>query len=188
MIIEKEFRYKINEYNIPMIREISSLKEERQEQLDILMGYYGFESLEKLGYICRIRKKHNKISLECKKRTGDSQFTEESIGISSLKQGYNFFASMGLKPYLYIHRYREERSTEDFRLYIDNVDLLGTFLEIEIINIYDKNIYLKLKNFLKEIGVENIPQKLYGDLFQDKILNCPNIKEQMLKNIQTLVK
>lgn len=179
MTIEKEYRYKISKNNIDLIRDNSYQTKSEQNMMDLVMGYYGFESLSRLGYICRIRKKNSKTILECKKLRADGSWLEEVINLESVGQGYAFLSNMGLKPYLLIERTREERETPNFKIAIDNVSLLGVFVEIELKN-PDISDEIELQDFLDRCNIQNIPQKLYGDIFKE---NCENSESfnQMFK-------
>ncbi len=180
MAIEKEYRYKISEKNIDLIRNNSVLTKSGQNMTDIVMGYYGFESLSKLGYICRIRQKKSKTIMECKKLREDGAWLEKVINLESVGQGYAFLSNMGLKPYLLIERTREERETPYFKIAIDNVSLLGQFVEIELKN-PDISAEIEIQDFLDKCNIQNVPQKLYGDIFKENCENNENF-DQMFKN------
>ena len=65
MEIEKEIRFKIESDS--KIKEIELETEEIQgksETIDLVLGWKGFESLDKYGFICRVRKKNDEIYLE----------------------------------------------------------------------------------------------------------------------------
>ena len=61
MEIEKEYRYKVTDEQIQRIKQISNVIDEKSEQIDLTLGYDGFNSLNKYGYVCRVSKKANKI-------------------------------------------------------------------------------------------------------------------------------
>lgn len=54
-MIEREVRYKIDEKIKEKIINSSHLVEESTKCVDLCLGKYGFDSLDKLGYIIRLR-------------------------------------------------------------------------------------------------------------------------------------
>ena len=132
MEIEKEIRFKIESDS--KIKEIELETEEIQEKsetIDLVLGWKGFESLDKYGFICRVRKKNDEIYLECKKKIKDNIWNESKIKLKEFREGVNFLSLIGMKPYLYINRKRQIRKYKDLKIYIDEVDMLGSFIEIE---------------------------------------------------------
>ena len=47
MEIEKEYRYKVTDEQIQRIKQISNVIDEKSEQIDLTLGYDGFNSLNK---------------------------------------------------------------------------------------------------------------------------------------------
>lgn len=169
MEIEKEIRFKIESGS--KIKEIELETEEIQEKsknIDLVLGWKGFESLDKYGFICRIRKKNDEIYLECKKKIKDNTWNESKIKLKEFREGVNFLSLIGMKPYLYINRKRQIRKFKDLKIYIDEVDMLGNFIEIEFQEA--SNEEKQIQEFLSHFNIKNIEQKLYGDIFvNDKI-------------------
>lgn len=60
-IIEREVRYKINKEIKDKIIKSSYQIEEATKCVDLCMGKYGFDSLEKLGYIIRLRNNQESV-------------------------------------------------------------------------------------------------------------------------------
>lgn len=186
MEIEKEVRYKVDKDMIKKVKEISKLISEKQKQLDIVLGFYGFESLKKSNFICRVRKKENRTSMEIKKRIKNGNFEEYNINIDEVSTGIDFFRALGMKPYLYIKKTRQEMEYKGLKIFIDNVEMLGDYIEIEFQNIYD---YKKILNeFLKLAGIKSNTEPLYGDIFKNKILADSKFKELFNKKIEEYIK
>lgn len=82
-----------------------------------------------------------------------------------MKDGYAFLKNIGLQPYLYINRTREIRKIDIAKVYIDDLEILGTFVEFELEEGYE---FKDLEKYLSEIGIENNPEKLYGDIFKER--------------------
>ena len=74
--------------------------------------------------------------MESKKRLTDNLWQEYSIKLSTMKEGYEFLKNIGLEPYLYINRTRQTRKIEIAKIFIDEIDLLGTFVEFEMARIF----------------------------------------------------
>ena len=65
--IEEEIRLEVTKDQIKQIKDITKEYKEDTRMIDITCGKYGFDSLSKVGYICRIRQKYDKITMEIKK-------------------------------------------------------------------------------------------------------------------------
>ena len=79
--LEKEVRYKVDNNSINKIREISRVLEEEQRQIDLTLGFDGFNSLKRYGYVCRIRQKSDKIWMEIKNKMTNNTFSETEVNI-----------------------------------------------------------------------------------------------------------
>lgn len=165
-MIEREIRFKIDDNVKNNIINSSELLEESSVCIDLCMGKYGFDSLDKLGYIIRLRNKNGKNIMECKKRLTNNAWSEVSIPLEKMKPGYDFLNNLGLEPYLYINREREVRKIKQARIYIDKVDLLGTYVEFELEDDFE---FEDLKKYLEDNGIKDEPAKLYGDIFKENI-------------------
>lgn len=186
MEIEREVRYKIDKDIIKKIKKVSKSISRKQIQLDIVLGFYGFESLAKSKFICRVRKKERQASMEIKKQGEDGSFEEFNINIDNINMGVEFFQALGMKPYLFIKKSREEMEYKGLKIFIDNVEMLGEYLEIEF---QDTHNYKKILNeFLLLIGINNNKELLYGDIFRKKILEDSNFKEEFDKKISKYLK
>ena len=178
-MIEREVRYKIDERIRDKVINSTCPLENKTKCVDLCMGKYGFDSLDKLGYIIRLREKNGKVVMESKKRLEDNTWSEAKISLESMKQGYDFLLNIGLKPYLYINRTREVREIDIAKVFIDDLELLGSFVEFEM---KDGYTFEDLENYLNEVGIENKPEKLYGDIFKDKIKE-PEFSDKLNKAI-----
>lgn len=177
MEIEKEVRYRvINKQKIEKIIANTEELESRNNVIDLVMGWNGFNSLNDYGFICRIRKKNENIKLECKKRVSNEEWNESSIGLSTIKEGYDFLSLLGMKPYMYINRYRQVRKYKDIDIYIDEVDMLGDFIEIEYQN--TDNEKEQIESFIESFGIDSEKQKLYGDIFRERVENDKEFQKE----------
>lgn len=186
MEIEKEIRFKIESDS--KIKEIELETEEIQgksETIDLVLGWKGFESLDKYGFICRVRKKNDEIYLECKKKIKDNIWNESKIKLKEFSEGINFLSLIGMKPYLYINRKRQIRKFKDLKIYIDEVDMLGSFIEIEFQEA--QNEKEQIQEFLSHFNIKNIEQKLYGDIFKEKIETDINFKAEFERKMKYFI-
>ena len=186
MEIEKEIRFKIESDS--KIKEIELETEEIQgksETIDLVLGWKGFESLDKYGFICRVRKKNDEIYIECKKKIKDNIWNESKIKLKEFREGVNFLSLIGMKPYLYINRKRQIRKFKDLKIYIDEVDMLGSFIEIEFQEA--QNEKEQIQEFLSHFNIKNIEQKLYGDIFKEKIETDINFKAEFERKMKYFI-
>lgn len=66
---------------------------------------------------------------------------------------------------MYINRIREVREIDVAKVYIDELEILGNFVEFELKEEYE---FKDLDEYLKRIGINSKPEKLYGDIFKEK--------------------
>lgn len=177
-MIEREVRYKINEDIKQQIIKNTEEVERAVICTDIVMGKYGFDSLQKLGYIVRIRNKKGKIYIENKRRLNNNDWLEKKIELKNMKEGYEFLSNLGLEAYLYINRIREERKCKYAKVFIDEVDLLGTYVEFEM---EDGHNLSELEKFLRKVNINSNAEPLYGDIFKEKIKDNEFKKEFQLR-------
>jgi len=176
-MLEREIRFKINEDVKKSIINSSTLLEENSRCVDLCMGKYGFDSLDKLGYIIRLRDKKGKIILESKRLIENNKWMEYSIPLEDMKTGYNFLSNLGLKPYLYINREREVRKITGATICIDKVDLLGDYVEFELEDGFE---FEDIEQYIKQNNIQGEPAKLYGDIFKDN-MESPEFKKEFEK-------
>ena len=151
----------------------------------MVLGWKGFESLDKYGFICRVRKKNDEIYLECKKKIEETIWNESKIKLQEFKDGVNFLSLIGMKPYLYINRKRQIRKYKDLKIYIDEVDMLGNFIEIEFQEALNEKE--RIQEFLRHFNIKNREQKLYGDIFKEKIETDTNFKAEFEKKMKLFI-
>ncbi len=166
-MLEQEYRYEVSEENIKKIKEICSELETTERQIDLTLGYLGFNSLEKYGYVCRVRQKGNKTWMEIKTRVDDYTFNEVEIPINDFNKGVEFFKAIGMTPYLYMNRSREILEYKNLKIFIDDIELLGKFIEIEFHDV--QNASKNIESFLSITKICSEKRPLYGDIFKHKI-------------------
>ena len=182
-MVEREIRFKINNDIKNSIIKSSELVQEKSSCIDLCMGKYGFDSLNKLGYIIRIRNQNGKIIMESKKRINENEWNECKIELNDMKAGYNFLYNIGLTPYLYINRQREVRKIKQAKIFIDEIELLGDYVEFELEDGFE---FSDIEKYIKENKILGEPQKLYGDIFKDK-METKEFKEKFEKKMNSFL-
>ena len=178
--IEKEIRLEVTCEEIKKIIKNTNSISRKERMIDITCGKYGFDSLSKVGYICRIRSKGNKNSLEIKNYINIVKCLEKSIPIASINDGIEFLKLLDMEPYLVLDRKREIRKYEELIICIDEFDKdIGNYIEIEFQNA-DKKTALK---FIKDMGIKNIPKEKYGDIIKLKIEKDKKFKNKIINSL-----
>ena len=183
---EKEVRYKVNKKQIKDIIKNTIPYKEKKEMLDITFGYDGFESLKKHGYICRIRQKEKKVTLEVKNYLNKNECLEQSINLENPEQGANYLKLIGMKPYLYLKRDREIRKYKSLKVFIDEFDILGDFIEIEYQD--SNNVKEELNEFLNKFNIDKKEQEKYGDIVKEKLEKDKIFKELFNQELERILK
>ena len=184
MNIEKEVRYQASKEIINKIINITSPYKERQHMMDITFGYDGFNSLSKYGFICRIRYKKDKQVMEIKKKIEEG-WLEQEINLSNLGEGINFYKLIGMEPYMFLNRYRETRKFKGLKIFIDEIDIVGDYVEIEFQDSNDaKN---ELLEFLKLVGIQGPEQDLYGDIIKQRLQTDKEFSDKYLSALNDVI-
>ena len=113
--IEREVRYLINDEIETNIINNCVIEKEKYYTTDIVVGYDGFNSLNKYGYIIRIRNKGEKIYIESKKRLSDGSWNEARISINDMKEALNFLLIL-----VQVSKYQRNYFYEFLQLYFLN--------------------------------------------------------------------
>ena len=185
MELEKEVRYAINHKTKKKIIENTSLFKERMEMLDITCGYSGFDSYAKYGYICRVRQKGDKKTLEVKNYSSSNECVEQTISLDKVSDGVNYLKLIGMKPYLYLKRYREVRKYKDLKIFIDEFDIIGDYVEIEYQD--SKNAKSELSEFINTVGIKGTPEDMYGGIVKDKLENDKEFEKLFFDNLEKIL-
>ena len=183
MEIEKEVRYNVNDQQLEKIKKITTSYKERTEMLDITCGYEGFDSYSKYGFICRIRQKGNDKTLEVKNYSNDNECLEQAIKLDKVIDGVNYLKLIGMEPYLYLKRFREIRKYKNLKIFIDEFDILGNFVEIE----YQDSNNDELDEFIKLIDIQTTPEDMYGAIVKKKLETEPNFVRIFKENLDLIL-
>ena len=165
MELEKEVRFLVTDEVWNSALSNTTDYKERVKMLDITLGAYGRESVHKTGKVFRVRQKPNKITLEIKNRI-EGGWEEEAIELDSVARGVSFLQLAGMSPYLFIDRYREVRRFKGLKVFFDDIDLLGKYIEIEYQD--SDNSEKELEEFISLVKITGNPAPLYGEIINEK--------------------
>lgn len=183
--IEQEIRLEVNKNQIEKVRINTDLVSERKRMIDITCGKYGFDSLSKVGYICRVRAKNGKYKLEIKNYLESEKAMEKSIEIKSVKEGVDFLSLLGMDPYLVLDRYRETRKHNDLLICIDEFqDDIGDYIEIE----YQEADRNQAIQFMKDMGLDLDLKEKYGDLIKMRLENDKEFEKKFTESLDSYKK
>ena len=166
MEIEKEVRYAVSDEVWNNVLDGTEPYKDKVQMTDITCGAYGRESYQKTGKVFRVREKPSKTTLEIKSRTEDGNWLEEAVKLESVKQGLNFLHLAGLDPYLYIARSREVKKYKGLKVFFDDIELLGKYIEIEYQDSEDAE--KELDEFVSKFGIVGEPAPLYGTIINQR--------------------
>ena len=178
--VEKEIRLRISPQDISNINKITEICKPRVRVIDITCGKYGFDSLKKNGYICRVRCRDNNYRIEIKNYQNENECLEKSLIVQSLNEGLEFFKLLNMEPYLVLDRFREIRSYNDLLIYIDEFESIGCYLEIE----YQNSTKEAVVEFINMLNLDPTPQEKYGDIVVNKLNESKAFKNKFMKELK----
>lgn len=186
MEVEKEVRYAVNDEIWNNVYKNTTPLIVNTHVLDITCGAFGRDSLAKTGRVFRVRQKPNRVALEIKKRTDNNDWLEESINLDSVEQGISFLHLAGLDPYLYIDREREIRQYKGLKIFFDNIQLLGKYIEIEYQD--SASAESELDEFIKMFNIVGDPQPLYGTIINERFELDADFRKVFSEKLESLIK
>jgi len=180
-MIEVEIRAKIkNKSEIQSkLKEIGAVLEKSVHQEDRIFGHEMFLDENKMiiegGLSARIRQVDQNAWLEFKEISRNKGAgIEIKADLDNIEEGLRFFEKLGFKEAFSINKQREEYSLSGFEICLDNVEQLGSFIEIEKAVLSQEETGLAKEEclgLLEKVAPESeITNKKYGDLMQE-ILN-----------------
>lgn len=104
----------------------------------------------------RIRRNNGKIELNYKKQSTQKIESEEiEFEVSSYEKANSFLKALGFKEWVQVNKNRRYSKYKDYNICIDEVERLGTFVEIELLINEQNNINYEeqLLNVAKEMGI-----------------------------------
>lgn len=179
LMIEVEIRAKVQDFESikKRLEEIGGRFLKKEKMADYIFGRAkDLDQEHKIidgRFSARIRQKNDKISVEFKeiKRAGAGM--EFSSPVSSVEAGLNFLKKLDFERAFTVSKIRETYGYQGFEVCLDDVDVLGCFIEIEHPCKEDNDKAEALKeceNLLNSIAPNAILEpKKYGDLMQEVI-------------------
>lgn len=90
-----------------------------------------------------------------------------------------------MTPYMYLYKKREIRKYKDLKIFIDKVELLGNFVEIEYQDCLSSNE--EVAEFKAKVGIDSPEEDLYGNIIMEKLENDMKFKENFEKSLKILI-
>lgn len=180
-MIEVEIRAKINNKSEVQdkLKEIGAILEKSVHQVDRIFGHEMFLDENKMiiegGLSARIRQVGQNAWLEFKEISRNKGAgIEIKANLDNMEEGLRFFEKLGFKEAFSINKQREVYSLNGFEICLDDVEQLGSFIEIEkaVLN-QDETALVKEEclGLLEKVALESeVTNEKYGDLMQE-ILN-----------------
>lgn len=117
----------------------------------------------------RVRKENDKVELNLKKQSKQLEESKEiEFEVNSYEKANDFLETLGYKKWVVVNKTRFFAKYKKYNLCIDEVERLGSFIEIEIlIDDNDKNDYInELLNIAKELELseEDIVKSHYDTM------------------------
>ena len=163
------------------LKEVGAKFVRTEKQTDRIFGHSMFLDSDNMmiegGFVARIREVNNERILEFKEILRQKGGIEIESKLSDVEIGLKFLKKLGFKEAFTISKTRDLYSYNDFTICLDDVNQLGSFIEVEKMIDFsdDKNKAREECKKLLNILVPNskIENRKYGDLIQE-IINKNN--------------
>lgn len=187
-MIEEEIRFSLTNEEYTNLLSCSIPWSEPVIVTDITFGLSGATSMYTHGWVVRVRKKGEIITIEYKAPINKEWTQWEEIGfeVSSFSSALKFLKKIELKPGLVLDRQRREAEWNGTNLAIDDFKYLGKFIEIEINKNGEKAISV-IDQCISDLGLINKEsQKPYGSMLLDMMKFDESIQLEIEKHIDRL--
>lgn len=156
--IELKFRVKNEEELIDKLKSLKCKIENVFEQSDTIYvcDLNNIESVENSIWL-RVRKENNHVELNLKKQSSKIQESQEiEFKVESYEKAIEFLEALGYKKWVVVNKKRRYIKYLNYNLCLDEVERLGTFIEIEIlVEENDKKDYVEqLISVAEELGLD----------------------------------
>ena len=105
----------------------------------------------------RVRKEDEKVELNYKKQSPKKMESEEiEFTVGDYKKANDFLKALGYKEWVQVNKKRRYSKYKEYNICIDEVERLGTFVEIELLINEDNNkdYEEELYKVAKELGID----------------------------------
>ena len=175
---EIELKFKVD--NLEEL--INKLKEEQCEissiklQNDTIYVQNLDDTESKEGSVwLRVRKENDKIELNYKKQSKKKMESEEiEFEVSSYELANQFLKALGYLPWVEVNKKRRYSNYKEYNICIDEVERLGSFIELEILVDKDnkEDYELALLEVAKKLGIN--PDKRINSHYDSMISELNN--------------
>ncbi len=175
---EIELKFKVD--NLDVL--INKLKEEQCEisavkmQNDTIYVQNLDDTESKEGSVwLRVRKENDKIELNYKKQSKKKMESEEiEFEVSSYELANQFLKALGYLPWVEVNKKRRYSNYKEYNICIDEVEKLGSFVELEILVDKDnkEDYELALLEVAKKLGIN--PDKRINSHYDTMISELNN--------------
>lgn len=83
---------------------------------------------------------------------------------------------------MYLYKKREIRLYKNLKIFIDKVELLGDFVEIEYQDCL--NSIEELKEFKTKVGINTLEEDLYGNIIMEKLNKDSEFRKKFSKKFK----
>ena len=114
--------------------------------------------------VLRIREQGNKIIFTLKKnRSNELDCIEKEVDVNDRDTMFDIFELLGFQKTVEVHKKRKKGNYHEYEICLDEVQDLGSFIEVEKISDEDgEKVQNELFDFLKMLGVEKEDRVLVG--------------------------
>ncbi len=134
----------------------------------------------------RVRKTDEKIELTYKRKSSKANEAREiEFGVDSYELANEFLKALGFKEWVQVNKKRTHTKYGDFNLCLDEVERLGTFLEIEILVEKDDDVDYE-KRILEVAEELKIDSKAKIDSHYDTMIAELNDYERKVENKKSI--
>ena len=105
----------------------------------------------------RVRKTDDVVELNYKKQSAKKMESQEiEFEVNSYEKANSFLKALGFKEWVQVNKKRQHSKYNDYNICIDEVERLGTFVEIELLIDEDNDIDYEemLLGVAKEMGID----------------------------------
>lgn len=157
---EIELKFRVNDYDKLMdkLKSLGCEIGELIEQSDsVYVGDLNHVESVKDSIWLRVRKENDRVELNVKKQSAKIQESKEvEFGVDSYEKANEFLEVLGYKKWVTVNKRRRYSKYLDYNLCIDEVERLGSFIEVELlVSEDDKKDYLEdIKSVAETLGLD----------------------------------
>lgn len=170
-MFENELKFEIKDYDkfkkVAKEKDICFDKGIKQKDCVWIMKNSDGMNLVSGEPIVRTREEGDKICLTLKKELKQGCFEEHEILVSEIFETDKILENLGMRKLVTIEKVRQLANIDEFSLYLDVVNLLGSFFEVEVLTeAEDCEAKDRILQFVKQFGLseDDIVENTYNTL------------------------